>query len=208
MTHVVKQRSEEHTSELQSLAYLVCRLLLEKKNDGSRSTSTSTRRSRAGTTTRWSMFKATCSSPITQAYCLVSKGPTAARLFFFNDTATTEIYTLSLHVALPILFRQGRPFAIEPFSHSTPAACSAPAWEFGQNPEPALAEAFETSALFTPFLCMVLAFDENMAAEADDVLSGFCAQTQHHQSGAGPRILTEREWIHERNPAEYAWPLS
>ena len=28
---VAKQRSEEHTSELQSLAYLVCRLLLEKK---------------------------------------------------------------------------------------------------------------------------------------------------------------------------------
>src|SRR2546425_4370234 len=27
----VDQRSEEHTSELQSLAYLVCRLLLEKK---------------------------------------------------------------------------------------------------------------------------------------------------------------------------------
>src|SRR5205823_12536084 len=26
------ERSEEHTSELQSLAYLVCRLLLEKKN--------------------------------------------------------------------------------------------------------------------------------------------------------------------------------
>src|SRR2546425_1513304 len=28
------QRSEEHTSELQSLAYLVCRLLLEKKKHG------------------------------------------------------------------------------------------------------------------------------------------------------------------------------
>src|SRR2546425_7973642 len=28
---IVSQRSEEHTSELQSLAYLVCRLLLEKK---------------------------------------------------------------------------------------------------------------------------------------------------------------------------------
>src|SRR3989441_9232652 len=28
----VHQRSEEHTSELQSLAYLVCRLLLEKTN--------------------------------------------------------------------------------------------------------------------------------------------------------------------------------
>src|SRR2546425_4885700 len=28
------ERSEEHTSELQSLAYLVCRLLLEKKKRG------------------------------------------------------------------------------------------------------------------------------------------------------------------------------
>src|SRR2546426_6752708 len=27
--------------------------------------------------------------------------------FFFNDTATTEIYTLSLHDALPISFKQG-----------------------------------------------------------------------------------------------------
>src|SRR5687767_15251441 len=29
--HMGMRRSEEHTSELQSLAYLVCRLLLEKK---------------------------------------------------------------------------------------------------------------------------------------------------------------------------------
>src|SRR3989441_11787950 len=29
--NVLSMRSEEHTSELQSLAYLVCRLLLEKK---------------------------------------------------------------------------------------------------------------------------------------------------------------------------------
>src|SRR2546430_17358901 len=28
--------------------------------------------------------------------------------FFFNDTATTEIYTLSLHDALPILHRFGQ----------------------------------------------------------------------------------------------------
>src|SRR2546425_3869634 len=28
---ILRPRSEEHTSELQSLAYLVCRLLLEKK---------------------------------------------------------------------------------------------------------------------------------------------------------------------------------
>src|SRR2546425_4439770 len=31
LVETVKGRSEEHTSELQSLAYLVCRLLLEKK---------------------------------------------------------------------------------------------------------------------------------------------------------------------------------
>src|SRR5687767_16018845 len=32
-TSELPQRSEEHTSELQSLAYLVCRLLLEKKKN-------------------------------------------------------------------------------------------------------------------------------------------------------------------------------
>src|SRR6266542_4601803 len=34
-----------------------------------------------------------------------------ASFFFFNDTATTEIYTLSLHDALPIL----RPVLLRPF---------------------------------------------------------------------------------------------
>src|SRR5687767_15696885 len=37
---VARVRSEEHTSELQSLAYLVCRLLLEKKNVRSRGIAT------------------------------------------------------------------------------------------------------------------------------------------------------------------------
>src|SRR3989441_8699022 len=32
-----RKRSEEHTSELQSLAYLVCRLLLEKKKNTNKS---------------------------------------------------------------------------------------------------------------------------------------------------------------------------
>src|SRR2546425_8520016 len=32
-TNPLRFRSEEHTSELQSLAYLVCRLLLEKKKN-------------------------------------------------------------------------------------------------------------------------------------------------------------------------------
>src|SRR2546425_4980667 len=39
---VAEQRSEEHTSELQSLAYLVCRLLLEKKKKTVCATATST----------------------------------------------------------------------------------------------------------------------------------------------------------------------
>src|SRR6266480_7213145 len=33
---------------------------------------------------------------------ILSDRPFLPRLFFFNDTATTEIYTLSLHDALPI----------------------------------------------------------------------------------------------------------
>src|SRR5215211_9406511 len=32
-----------------------------------------------------------------------------SRFFFFNDTATTEIYTLSLHDALPIQLTAGAP---------------------------------------------------------------------------------------------------
>src|SRR2546425_576568 len=67
---VAAPRSEEHTSELQSLAYLVCRLLLEKKKNAT-------------------MNDCTFDLPRLSS-------------FFFNDTATTEIYTLSLHDALPI----------------------------------------------------------------------------------------------------------
>src|SRR3712207_8739473 len=38
----------------------------------------------------------------------------SVRAFFFNDTATTEIYTLSLHDALPIY---GVPLIIPPLYH-------------------------------------------------------------------------------------------
>src|SRR6266478_8733817 len=37
-------------------------------------------------------------------HTFLSRLPTS-NFFFFNDTATTEIYTLSLHDALPILVR-------------------------------------------------------------------------------------------------------
>src|SRR2546430_4957754 len=40
--------------------------------------------------------------------------PPVIFFFFFNDTATTEIYTLSLHDALPICRRLGDPTRREP----------------------------------------------------------------------------------------------
>src|SRR3712207_9072988 len=40
--------------------------------------------------------------------------------FFFNDTATTEIYTLSLHDALPILLAAGATGVLWARSYSAP----------------------------------------------------------------------------------------
>src|SRR5256885_13125029 len=45
--------------------------------------------------------------------------------FFFNDTATTEIYTLSLHDALPISWSVSNPRPPRPFgSNSSPPSCN------------------------------------------------------------------------------------
>src|SRR3712207_1518811 len=76
-----RRRSEEHTSELQSRQYLVCRLLLEKKDSGPRRQRHQPRRR------------------------VLPDDADRAGVFFFNDTAATEIYTLSLHDALPISSR-------------------------------------------------------------------------------------------------------
>src|SRR3712207_6871363 len=42
--------------------------------------------------------------------------------FFFNDTATTEIYTLSLHDALPICLQDPDPFRTPSYPASEPNA--------------------------------------------------------------------------------------
>src|SRR3954462_1421488 len=97
-------RSEEHTSELQSHDNLVCRLLLEKKKKrkkcnetiGSEAEVWSTS-SRAAPLSYRSLPLCPSTPPI-PLLCF----PTFCFFFFFNDTATTEIYTLSLHDALPI----------------------------------------------------------------------------------------------------------
>src|SRR6266568_2798889 len=44
--------------------------------------------------------------------------------FFFNDTATTEIYTLSLHDALPISSAGGPTSPVSCGSSSSPTPCS------------------------------------------------------------------------------------
>src|SRR2546425_8947451 len=53
-------RSEEHTSELQSLAYLVCRLLLEKKKKSSRTPTNSPQDTIWPPTTHYCCFATRC----------------------------------------------------------------------------------------------------------------------------------------------------
>src|SRR2546429_9909443 len=45
--------------------------------------------------------------------CFTSTGGVWSLFFFFNDTATTEIYTLSLHDALPIYPKTAPPASSE-----------------------------------------------------------------------------------------------
>src|ERR1039458_5725036 len=95
-------RSEEHTSELQSLRHLVCRLLLEKKT----TTRTPPHLVDVGCRRACPSPAGAGRGPASATIHLRRSRPTTHRrcfhFFFFNDTATTEIYTLSLHDALPI----------------------------------------------------------------------------------------------------------
>src|ERR1022692_2548122 len=99
-------RSEEHTSELQSPCNLVCRLLLEKKKD---KTETPRARTPVVCSTTVSLRRPCYMPPRIHKLCpnapaIAPHNSCCCVFFFFNDTATTEIYTLSQHDALPILF--------------------------------------------------------------------------------------------------------
>src|SRR5215471_16175967 len=101
---MVSRRSEEHTSELQSRRDLVCRLLLEKKKKR-------LQEFRAGPQDRQPLLPDQSralpgyrrgADLYPQRALRCGLGHRRIACFFFNDTATTEIYTLSLHDALPI----------------------------------------------------------------------------------------------------------
>src|SRR5438045_654024 len=89
-------RSEEHTSELQSLRHLVCRLLLEKKKKRNKRESIAVKK-RAASTVRASVR---CDDILLFLFFLWYH--LMCSLLFSNCTPTTEVYTLSLHDALPI----------------------------------------------------------------------------------------------------------
>src|SRR5690606_41640455 len=52
--------------------------------------------------------------PIQARLCRSSPLSSPAPFFFFHDPATTEIYTLSLHDALPIFAESSQPFLVLP----------------------------------------------------------------------------------------------
>src|SRR5690348_3199994 len=93
-----QSRSEEHTSEPQSPVHLVCRLLLEKKN---KSNSPINILSCSSYSLRIDTSIAP-SDDVDHSKCPSSANSACCFFFFFTDTAPTDIYTLSLHDALPI----------------------------------------------------------------------------------------------------------
>src|SRR6266704_394548 len=106
-------RSEEHTSELQSRFELVCRLLLEKKKN--RYTDFAVRKKKMkkydNAHIRIRHNAGPLLNPLTPTSRTYDVSFRFLFCFFFNDTATTEIYTLSLHDALPIWCRTAGPSA-------------------------------------------------------------------------------------------------
>src|SRR6266566_2878623 len=97
-----RPRSEEHTSELQSPCNLVCRLLLEKKNNLIEHLASDTANEPfVGQDHQYEedFIRHDRHSKKVKGNHVLDM---VLQDFFFNDTATTEIYTLSLHDALPI----------------------------------------------------------------------------------------------------------
>src|SRR5258706_8624568 len=98
--------------------------------------------------------------------------------FFFNDTATTEIYTLSLHDALPILF-------IAPINTSTGIGYAAISFAFAVGQlmwGVAMRSEEHTSELqsLTNLVCRLLLEKKKMVQVEQDV-DGCTGRPSHHQ---------------------------
>src|SRR5882672_4929386 len=100
----LSRRSEEHTSELQSHSDLVCRLLLEKKKKKiiSYLIKKKKKKKKIKKIKLLNYFMLYFISFFIFLLLFLLLFFFFFFFFFFNDTATTEIYTLSLHDALPI----------------------------------------------------------------------------------------------------------
>src|SRR6267378_3627110 len=100
----MRSRSEEHTSELQSRRDLVCRLLLEKKKKKKiKHLNKIKKKKNIKKKTKNYINHFLIFSYFLFFVCFLFLFLFFFFFFFFfNDTATTEIYTLSLHDALPI----------------------------------------------------------------------------------------------------------
>src|ERR1039457_3121563 len=92
----VQDRSEEHTSELQSPCNLVCRLLLRKQGELAQ------RDGRPSRAQGRSLLPGDPPQRQGRGGARHRRRRPRARFHFFNDTAPTEIYALSLRDGLPI----------------------------------------------------------------------------------------------------------
>src|SRR3989339_858114 len=92
-------RSEEHTSELQSLTNLVCRLLLEKKKNSQTHSPTS---SGANGPHGYACQNSAVSISLNIVLTPFSASSFLPAFFFLKDAAPPEIYSLPLPDSLPI----------------------------------------------------------------------------------------------------------
>src|ERR1039458_9998765 len=99
-----QHRSEEHTSELQSLRHLVCRLLLEKEKDNIQVYDADVAHGEQSLCTLGHDYAHTADEKSVRSSFMdvFSLMRCFFIFFFFNDPATPEIYPLSLHDAFPI----------------------------------------------------------------------------------------------------------
>src|SRR5258708_26537060 len=122
---------------------------------------------------------------ITSLFSLEWPSPLLSSFFFFNDTATTEIYTLSLHDALPISLC--RVYRCPWSSASCVGPCCCPAGSEGRSEE-------HTSELQSPdhLVCRLLlekkkkqldeATDDQGDALSTDINQPQCSHTSVYPS--------------------------